>query len=550
MKIFFLLKLPLTNECILIQKRIRFIFTFYIIIAHQYCFGRNVAPEISNISVVVGIQQQLVKIEYDLHDNENDLMSVAIRISDDNGKTFNFFPDSLTGHVGYPVTSGNNKQIMLHYNANVTNEDSLMHKYVVKIIADDRQEMDIHDIIAQVDSIQIKNYLHSIYGIRCYQDDPSQVEPKKQFIKQCFENNGLDAELQSFQYYQHDADNIIGTKHGTTNEKKTVILCGHYDTSDKSPGAHDNGSGVAGMLEVMRVLSAFNFEYTIKFIAFDLEESGLIGSKHYVENALANKEDIIGVINLDCIGYYCNQPGCHKRGPTSNLMRFMGQQLYDLVAAHNFVGDFVFNIANNNSKFMMDTFDSCATTYVPELNVLSNMFFDINGGPSSDHKYFWINNYKAIFISDLRGATWHTPNDTLGIFNFNYYSQIVKTITAVMAKFAQIQHCGVGISKSVQINSHIVYFDKTKPCHFHLQQNYPNPFNPSTTIEFQLSNPANVSLKIYNLLGEHVETILNEFRSAGTYRIVWNADGLSGGLYFMKMQSGNYTKMRKLILQK
>lgn len=88
------------------------------------------------------------------------------------------------------------------------------------------------------------------------------------------------------------------------------------------------------------------------------------------------------------------------------------------------------------------------------------------------------------------------------------------------------------------------------PVKFSLKQNYPNPFNPSTTIEFILPVKSYVSLKIYNTLGQEVETLLSKEMNAGQHHIQWNAGRLSGGVYFYKLSANNYSETRKLLLVK
>jgi hypothetical protein len=88
------------------------------------------------------------------------------------------------------------------------------------------------------------------------------------------------------------------------------------------------------------------------------------------------------------------------------------------------------------------------------------------------------------------------------------------------------------------------------PASFSLEQNFPNPFNPSTTIKFALSEKSNVSLTIYNQLGQKMTTLLNEEREAGYYSFQWNASGLPSGVYLYELQTDNYRSIKKLILTK
>jgi hypothetical protein len=88
------------------------------------------------------------------------------------------------------------------------------------------------------------------------------------------------------------------------------------------------------------------------------------------------------------------------------------------------------------------------------------------------------------------------------------------------------------------------------PEEFRLYQNYPNPFNPSTTIEFALPKSAFVTLKVYNLLGEEVATLIGEQRAAGIHRFNWDARGLASGVYLYRLEAGGFVQSKKLILMR
>jgi hypothetical protein len=88
------------------------------------------------------------------------------------------------------------------------------------------------------------------------------------------------------------------------------------------------------------------------------------------------------------------------------------------------------------------------------------------------------------------------------------------------------------------------------PTTFSLNQNYPNPFNPSTTITFQLEKAGMTTLKIYDILGREIATLVNESLMAGGYKAKWNAASVSSGLYLYKLQSGNSVETRKMMFMK
>ena len=88
------------------------------------------------------------------------------------------------------------------------------------------------------------------------------------------------------------------------------------------------------------------------------------------------------------------------------------------------------------------------------------------------------------------------------------------------------------------------------PMEFALYQNYPNPFNPSTSIEYRVASTEYVTLKVYDILGREIVTLVNEEKPAGTYEVKWNAEGLSSGIYFYKLQAADFVQTKKMILLK
>jgi hypothetical protein len=88
------------------------------------------------------------------------------------------------------------------------------------------------------------------------------------------------------------------------------------------------------------------------------------------------------------------------------------------------------------------------------------------------------------------------------------------------------------------------------PIVFSLEQNYPNPFNPVTMIRYSVPERSNVSLKIFNPLGEEIEILIEENKEAGTYEVIWNAEELPSGVYFFKIQAGSFVETKKMILLK
>ncbi|MDP4196139.1 MAG: YCF48-related protein [Bacteroidota bacterium] len=123
------------------------------------------------------------------------------------------------------------------------------------------------------------------------------------------------------------------------------------------------------------------------------------------------------------------------------------------------------------------------------------------------------------------------------------------------AAFANKSIYFVGASGSVikgnaDLNTSVKQISGATVKSFELTQNYPNPFNPSTTIKYSVPNEGKVSLKVYNLLGEEVATLVNQNQSAGTYSVNFDASSLSSGIYFYQLSSGNNVSVKKMMLVK
>ncbi|MEJ2628149.1 MAG: transglutaminase domain-containing protein, partial [bacterium] len=131
---------------------------------------------------------------------------------------------------------------------------------------------------------------------------------------------------------------------------------------------------------------------------------------------------------------------------------------------------------------------------------------------------------------------------------------ITSTDTATITVKATSQTRGITEQVIYRINSalsriHDPSVNTPNSC-FTLFQNYPNPFNPSTVIKYRLKKPAHVCLKIYNFLGQDIDTLINEFQSTGEYSIIWQPKGLPNGLYFYRLEAGNLMETKKLIVYK
>ncbi len=85
---------------------------------------------------------------------------------------------------------------------------------------------------------------------------------------------------------------------------------------------------------------------------------------------------------------------------------------------------------------------------------------------------------------------------------------------------------------------------------YSIEQNYPNPFNPSTTIKYSVPQTSNVVIKVFDILGNETETLVNEEKSAGNYNIEFDASNLPSGVYFYQLKAGGFVRTKKMVLMK
>jgi len=385
-----------------------------------------------------------IEIIYDLIDPDDNRIKVNVQLISEDGAHFALDASQAQGDIGYPVATGKRKKIICLWPL-----DHREHKnWTVKITADDLYKIDVTHLVNQVDTARLLNNLKSLVGTRSQKSDSGKrhVEKVRKIISRQFTSCGLQVRTQDTVYKAMRGQNIIGKKRGQGQEEKLLVLCAHYDTVEKSPGADDNGSGVAGMLEAMRILSPYNFARSIVYLACDLEEEGHIGSQAYVSNTggIDPGEYVEGCINFDMIGFYSTRPNSQL---LPNGFDILFPEAYRMATRDSLKGNFALNISNSASGILAGTFNSSAGKYVPQLKLIPLQVPGNGEAVSdlrrSDHASFWDKGYPAIYIGDganTRNFNYHSPKDTLETVNLTLVANVVKTTVACMAEMAQLQH--------------------------------------------------------------------------------------------------------------
>jgi hypothetical protein len=422
-------------------------------------------------------------------------------VSDDGGETFAINTTNANGDVGFPVNPGNQKMVIWNYVSEINTDGN----YKIMLIADDLQPIDIQAIVDQVDSTRLRSDLESIVGIRHRTTGAAHLQEVKDMISNQYDDYNLDVEVIPFNWNNYTAENLVGRKPGLTDETETYYVNGHFDTVDDSPGADDNGSSIAGIFEIIRVLAPFQFKKSIKFVAFDLEESGLIGSTNYVNtNGIKSYENVAGVFNFEMIGYYDNAPNSQTLPAGFNQL-YPNQ--FNEIQNDDFRGNFITNIGIYNHPDLNSAYANAAAQYVPDLKVVSLLAIDrwktlTPDFGRSDHAPFWTKGHPALLLTDasnFRNPYYHTPNDTVGTLNFTFMSQVVKATVGALAELAEVSHSTYQMTEIEVVTSSSNFSD----CDLQI---FPNPISDFMRMSFPNCSHKNMAVEVINIDGKVVHS--------------------------------------------
>ncbi len=269
-----------------------------------------------------------------------------------------------------------------------------------------------------VDLVSTPNLSSGVQSLQDFQTryaSTSNCEASGQYIYNAFSGLGLDdVRFEPFTFSgSYSSRNVVAEKTGETYPDDIVIICAHYDSTSPpasrltlAPGADDNASGTAAVLEAARVLASYPLDFTVRFIAFSAEEWGLYGSRAYATAAGLAGERIIGVINLDMIAFADAMPE-------------------DLQV-----------IVNPASGWLADRFLDAASLYGPlgATKTIDASFV------YSDHAPFWDGGYPALLaIEDdpLTNPYYHQTTDTLDKLNLDFITSATRASLGLLAELAQ-----------------------------------------------------------------------------------------------------------------
>jgi len=258
------------------------------------------------------------------------------------------------------------------------------------------------------------------------------IKKTEKYITNYFENIGLEVEQQRYKYDNYDIANVIAGSQKNLLSSKYYIIGAHYDSVPETYGADDNASGIAVLLELARYTIQEKISLPVRFVAFTAEEPPTFstrhqGSKVFVKSVKEKKDEILGAIILEMVGYTSNEQAYPM------VLKWMG---------YPSKGNFIGIVGNRKSKkFGQSIFQSFKKN--AQLPV-ETLFVPFNGRilPDtrlSDHSSFWDAGLPAVMITDtafFRNPNYHSPQDTFDTLDYFFMAELVKSLLVTLKKLS------------------------------------------------------------------------------------------------------------------
>jgi Zn-dependent M28 family amino/carboxypeptidase len=295
--------------------------------------------------------------------------------------------------------------------------------------------------INAIEPDQLWNHIKFLEGERYQESDRERV---RNYLTQQLELVQLSPRLESFE----QGVNIIAERPGTNPKAGSIVLATHYDTVLNSPGADDNASGVAVVLEMARLFAEKPTPRTLKIVFFDQEEVGLLGSFAFTGKP-ENLTNLQAAIILDMVGYACHTPGCQTYPQGLNvtpILEASGIEFPDR-------GEFLTVVGEVQNLPLLKIFQSIdqslrkLAAFSVKIPPLVAVPIPLKGllTPDvlrSDHAPFWYQGIPAVLMTDtanLRSPHYHQPTDTISNLDPEFFQGSAQIIYNVIAELLNSQ---------------------------------------------------------------------------------------------------------------
>ena len=277
----------------------------------------------------------------------------------------------------------------------------------------------------------VLSHLRALISERHPISSPAGLRRAQDYIAEQYRHLGLKVSFHAFRALGSTYKNVLGTlrpaRGAFHRSKPPLIIAAHYDTVQDTPGADDNASGLAAMLEAARRLHQTSTACEVRFIATCLEEQDLLGSVAYAAGLREANEEILGAIVLECVGYTSEREGS-QTAPAAT----------PIAVPH--VGDFLAIVANTASAALAKSFEQAAKREAADLKTVSLVVpaqgEQLPDTRRSDHAAFWQFGYPALMLTDtanFRNPHYHRSTDTLETLDLGFIRRVAQAVSAAAA---------------------------------------------------------------------------------------------------------------------
>ena len=269
-------------------------------------------------------------------------------------------------------------------------------------------DFEIENLLKMVNESILSYYLEKFVSFGFKMTGSDNCSRAADWIKQEFENIGLTTYFDEWKFPRYEDKNVVAIHNGDDpNSDAVIVVSAHYDTIGHSPGANDDGSGIAAMLTIANITSKLSFNHTVRFIAVSGEEVGTYGSFADAKNSYEAGENIIAVLNIDMVGYADKDD--------EKIIQIFGSKRADWII------EFSKDICNRYSMFF-------------------NLTIQYSLQYPADHESYNDFGFDGVQFIQPRpeDAYWfHSPEDTIDRINFRYLSNVTKMLLALTFSLSQ-----------------------------------------------------------------------------------------------------------------
>ena len=256
---------------------------------------------------------------------------------------------------------------------------------------------------------------------------PAALARAARYVETQWQSMGYSVERQPFLHAGQTYENLVIERQGTARPTEVVVIGAHYDTAPNTPGANDNGSGVAALIELARLFAARPSARTLRFVAFTNEEpphfhTASMGSLVYARRCKAKGENIVGMLSLETMGYYVDQADSQ-------------QYPFPLSLFYPSKGNFVAFVGDLNSRGLVKRVKRVFERTVGFPTESASLPGAIEGVGWSDHWSFWQVGYPALMVTDtapFRYGHYHRPTDTPDKLDYVRFARVVRGLRGVI----------------------------------------------------------------------------------------------------------------------